>query len=294
MKNFSKINLLKSEELALSDRRLFNYLLHHAFATLKTQTHFSINIDALTGVFGATTPSIEQLKRSLCRLQRLIVNFETDNKDNTWVQTPLLSTVEIDTQHKILHFSYTTIACKLLVKSEILEQLLIQAHFEYKYSITLYELLTEAVINNQREFSIETLELRIYLNIDEDKLKNFNDFNRFALQPAIAEINAYASFTIILSTKRKGRKVTHLVFNIQRKHQIQQKLSAKYVIPVKRPHIFIEDPEKEKLYSRILMASTAERNKFFTLAKKKATTAGVALHTDDFDTPDTWFKWLAK
>lgn len=84
--------------------------------------------------------------------------------------------------------------------------------FTTKYGIRLYENL-EMVANRQvKEWIIGVDELRVLLGTG-DKLRNWRDFNRRALEPALAEVNGLADFSAVCSVHRqRGRKILALRF----------------------------------------------------------------------------------
>lgn len=78
-----------------------------------------------------------------------------------------------------------------------------------RFSPKLYELLKSYQKNNQEWFfDIEELKKKL----DCEHYKNFNDFKRFALAPAVEEINKYTDIKIAWDVERKGRKVTRVIF----------------------------------------------------------------------------------
>ena len=78
-----------------------------------------------------------------------------------------------------------------------------------QFSPRLYELLKSYQKNNQEWFfDIEELKKKL----DCEHYKNFNDFKRFALTPAVEEINKYTDIKIAWDVERKGRKVTRVIF----------------------------------------------------------------------------------
>ena len=48
--------------------------------------------------------------------------------------------------------------------------------------------------------------------MDCENYKRFPDFRRFALTPAVEEINKYTDIKIAWDVERKGRKVTRVIF----------------------------------------------------------------------------------
>jgi hypothetical protein len=296
-KNQGKLNiehlLLKSViDLTLSDRRLYNYLLHNAFDRLDKQLDFKIALSELTGVYGIGLPPIDSLKESIRRLIRTLVEFESAPSD--WKITSLLERAELDELGGVLHYSYPLYCRQLFESPFTLERCLIQAHFTHKYSNLLYETLSRAHYSKQASISVEIADLRASLHIPSGKLSNFSDLDRFVLIPAMMEINSYASFAVKFHTKRKGMKVTHLIFDMHSKRNLFEIDDARHVIPLKRPRLFINNPELERAYANLLNAETKERRKYFDMAVKLALKKNHKIEEDEFDRPDLWFKWVEK
>lgn len=278
-----------SIDLTLSDRRLFNYLLHNAFHDLPRRLEFEIAFAELEGVYGTGLPPIDRLKESVRRLIRTLIEFEINNK---WVICNLLESAEVFKSENRLSYSYSIHCRQLFTDAFLLEKCLIQAHFSQKYSKLLFEILSDARQEKLDTVSLEIADLRSQLNIPENKLSNYSDLERFVLTPATSEINSYASFAIKFDTQRKGMKVTHVIFTLTEKKNISAVKSAKEIIPPKRPRFFIEDPEIEKSYAYLLNAETKERRKFFDLAIKRAAKEKIILDEEIFDRPDLWFRWV--
>ncbi|VVC77168.1 hypothetical protein AQUSIP_24950 [Aquicella siphonis] len=280
--------LASSTPLTLADRRLYNYLLHNAFHHFLKQDSFKILLTELIGVYGAGLPPLERLKESFRRLIRTLIEYEVDGK---WNITSLLEKAELDEKLEQVTYSYP-VECKMLFKDPIiLEKSLIQAHFTQKYSNLLYEILATAHYAKKSTLSLEITDLRSRLHIHEGKLTNFSDLDRFALVPAIKEINSYASFAVKYFTKRKGMKVTDVIFEMTSKRDIS---NTENVIPPKRPRLFIDNPDMERAYAYLLNAETDERRKFFDLARKTAEKKNKRITEEEFDRPDLWFKWVER
>lgn len=281
--------LTSATDLTLSDRRLYNYLLHNAFSKPERQLDFSIPLVELKGVYGTGLPPIGRLRESLKRLTRTLIEFEISPR--TWILTSLLEKSELDEQQEELRYSYSTHCRDLFLDPFTLEKCLIQAHFTQKYSNLLYEILSEAHFSGQETVTIDVSDLRDHLLIPTKKLSNFGDLKRFVLIPALAEINAYASFAVKFDTERKGMKVTHVIFKMIQKKNISS-TKAKDIIPPRRPLFFIDNPEAESAYAYLLNAETEIRRKLFNKALKSAAKSGVSIDEEDFDRPDLWFQWI--
>lgn len=88
-------------------------------------------------------------------------------------------------------------------------QLLYILPMSSQYSPRLYEILKSYQYNNY-EWFFDIDELKRLL--DCQSYKNFNDFKRFVLEPAVEEINKYTDIRIMYETVTSGRKVTRVVF----------------------------------------------------------------------------------
>lgn len=78
-----------------------------------------------------------------------------------------------------------------------------------QYSPRLYELLKSYQKNN-REWFFEIDDLKRVM--DCQNYKNFNDFKKRALDPAVEEINQYTDLNVAYDTEKAGRKVTRVIF----------------------------------------------------------------------------------
>ena len=83
-----------------------------------------------------------------------------------------------------------------------------------RYSPRLYELLKSYEFNNwEWFFDIDALKRLL----DCENYKNFSDFKRFALEPAVAEVNKFSDLRIAYDLERKGRKITRVIFYFKKK-----------------------------------------------------------------------------
>jgi len=291
-----QIDISSPVSLVLADRRLLNYLLRNALALSEKSGGYQIPFDALTGVFSSKAPDALRLSQGIERLLQVTVKISDNEPNENIYITNLLLNVRIDTKNAVLSYAFSPAARMIYDDPKLLEYCLIEAHFEYKYSQRLYKILAEYIFSTDKNepFSIEILKLRECLSIEEDKLKNFNDLDRFVLTPAINEINLYASFMVTINQVTKGRKVTSLDFSFQRKRNIKDKSNPLDVIPAVRPKMTIENPEEEKAYTYLLNTTTKERKQYFNVALKEAKKKKVRIEINSFDTPDVWFEFCKK
>lgn len=95
-----------------------------------------------------------------------------------------------------------------------------------KHSPRLYEILKSYQKNN-REWYFEIEKLKKLM--DCENYKNFNDFEKRALRPAVEEINKYTDICIAYDTKREGRKVARIVFYMDTK-TLPERIETEYAI----------------------------------------------------------------
>lgn len=89
-----------------------------------------------------------------------------------------------------------------------------------QYSIRIYELLKRFINHPKKEFIIDIEKFRTRLDLD-DMYPRFFDLNKRIIAPAIKEINKHTDIAVSLETKRKGRKIQSLKFNIDNNQQRQ-------------------------------------------------------------------------
>jgi plasmid replication initiation protein len=83
-----------------------------------------------------------------------------------------------------------------------------------KYSIRIYEILKSYELIGFYNVNIDTLRDMFILG---DKYSRFNDFEKYILLPAVAEINELNDITVSYTPKKSGRKYTSVVFKIKMK-----------------------------------------------------------------------------
>lgn len=229
--------------LALVDRKLFNYLLAHAYeGLLSGKSEFTAvlgHIRAFSAEARSGTEDVDnrRIKDSIKRLQQTVVEFNSldSDKGKTWESDPLLGGVKLVERTGELTYSFTNRIAEHLKVPALYSyiSLKISYQFDTKYGLILYEVLKRYADRNAEvpwcKMTID--ELRAILGC-RDKLKDYKDLRQRALAPAIAEINDLAEFTVELDEIRQGGgrgggKVKSLVFHIHRKEIEAARQAAK-------------------------------------------------------------------
>ena len=120
--------------------------------------------------------------------------------------------------------------------------------------IRLYEILTQ--YKNKKEFIIEVQDLKELL---QSKQKEFKDFNKFVLKPAIRDINECTDITVKYEKILKCRKCVALKFYIKSKtideHEIKQ-------IEISEP-VKAAEPEKKEIKNSYSQYFSKEQEEMF-------------------------------
>lgn len=120
-----------------------------------------------------------------------------------------------------------------------------------EYSLKLYEIFSRWVFKGRFEISVS--ELKDLLGATE-KYNRWNNFNQWALKPAIKEINAKTNLNITVKTIRTGRTITDLEFTIFDKSkavEIEKKSAKRPKFPHKNKYgNYVKlDPQNPKMSS---------------------------------------------
>ena len=132
-----------------------------------------------------------------------------------------------------------------------------------QFSPRLYELLKSYQKNN-REWFFQTEELKKLLGCEH--YKNFNDFRRFVLNPAIDEINQYTDLNVAMDVVKEGRggRVVRVIIYMAEKNEAAL-LDAKRAIYDKLDgQLSIEDimaqlPDEESIKMRFMRENPIRR-----------------------------------
>ncbi len=160
--------------------------------------------------------SLEEFVETCRELFGVMVRFETKNAKGRPVLElgPLLSRVARDLDEGAdaeLRFQLSPVLRMVLEKSNywaVLSRRAVLA-FESRYALRLYEIVAiraGLVLKTAETFSID--QLRERLGVPIGKLPRWNDIRRFALDPAIAEVNQLSGFQVTYEPIKRGRSVT--------------------------------------------------------------------------------------
>lgn len=219
--------------LTLNDRKLFNFLLGHAYEGLcADKSEFSVSLSHIRNFAAAARDGAEEvdnrrIKDSVKRLQQVTVEFNSldSDKGNIWQSSPLLGDVTLVERTGDLTYSFTPRVAQKLVEPALYSYISLKISYQFttKYGLILYEILKRYSDRDAASpwLAIRTTELRDLLGC-RDKLRDYKDLRKCALDPAITEINELAEFEVEIDETRQGGgrgggKVLGLVFHVKRK-----------------------------------------------------------------------------
>ncbi|WP_160105832.1 MULTISPECIES: replication initiation protein [unclassified Azospirillum] len=230
MKATGAVEIRAGADLTLADRRLFNHLLAHAHETLGMVESHSIELASIRRFAaevrqGAADVNNTRLKASIETLQKVLCQFNYLRSDGTpgWESAQLLGPCRIE--GGILTYTFHGWVAARLREPALYSYLSLRIiyAFESKYALTLYEVLKRYADRHAAEpyWQTRVEELRAILGC-VDKLKDWKDLRKYALDPALAEIARLGDFAATLHEIRQGGgrgggRVVGCVFRIQRK-----------------------------------------------------------------------------
>lgn len=202
------IGIAGIEGWSLADRRTWNLLLVNAWGDrLEDPTaDFTIDLRELRGLHDSN----DRIKVCLEKLQKTLVSVELPNGATRTVQM-LGGTDMFDSEREDgrLKYDFHRKLVPILRKSEIYARMetKVLTAFTSKYGLGLYEVLSTKIKLRKSSEEIDLEALRQWLGVEDGKLSRWPDLNRFAVKPAVTEVNALSPYTVEIAPIRRGRKV---------------------------------------------------------------------------------------
>ena len=211
--------MISNGEITPTQRKAYNIILQQAWHDLRlnnNQTLFIFNIHELKEKAGIDSKNDNRLKDDIIKLRHIDIEIVKENGD--WAIFSLISqaekkgnTLEVELPQKIrqalIENTYYTTLDLLIIKT-----------LKGKYAIILYEIAIRYQKVQIPELTLE--ELRILTGTDGRKsYNNFNDFEKRVLKPAIEEINEKTDIEISYKTKKRGKKVISIKFELTNKKE---------------------------------------------------------------------------
>jgi hypothetical protein len=206
------IQVTGHHELTLNARRAITLLWYNAHIQgVETGRDYTIEIDNLKP---DTHKGYEMVEGAIEALMRTILTIKLSNGRTRRVQ--FLGGNDLDDPDRpagVLTYSFDKRLIEVLKDSTIWGKIAIPVlmAFTSKYSISLYENVAQFV--NLEKVTTKTYALddfRELLGVQPGRYKSFGELNKHVLKPAVAEINALASFGVSVLPVKKGKKVVEI------------------------------------------------------------------------------------
>jgi hypothetical protein len=271
------------------DRKLWAFLVAAVWDDLGIPKIHEIRAAKINAVFdelGGDTSS-SWIWGSAKRLSRTIVEWEggEDGKQLTCMGVSSMMSAEITKELRaagILRFEISALLGRVIRNPCRFSRL--RLHFMIglsgKYAVTLYMLLESVVNMDTSVLEADMPELRQWLKVPEGKLNRWVDVKRFAIEPALKQINdnsEAAGFTVNMEEIKKGRAVDRVRFIVTKSRA--RLCDEKIIRHETATHAHVEPPTPSS--TMVLPTSAYE-------AAKKA-----APGWDIYELERQWREWVA-
>lgn len=194
--------------LSLHDRRIYNILLDNAFGPnlgIEGQ-RFEIDVADLRD----SHDSNDRLVQSIEALMKTIVTVQRPDGSQDRVQ--LLGWNNLSDprrRHGTLKYAIQPELAALLRDSSVFAKLQMQVmrHFTSKYALALYEAMSRRIRMQKIVEEISLEDFREILGVEPGKLDGYGNLNKFAITPALTEVNALAEFTVTVVPQKQGKRI---------------------------------------------------------------------------------------
>jgi len=235
------IDIVEVTPLKLSDRRIYNLLIRHAWERIEEPVEHAIAKKRLRGSHNVNT----RVDESVLRLMGAVaeIRVETEGEASVLRVQLLGSNVEQCRRDGMLYYRFPDELRRVIKESRVFARLQTDVMFALtsKYGLALYEMIQKRGNLEHIWFEDFPLDrLRALLGVPPGKLTAFKNLNRWALQPAIAEVNSLSDFGVEAAAVLEGRRVVAVRLAWRRKSEAGLKaafttLRERLPDPLRRP-----------------------------------------------------------
>ena len=200
--------------LSLHDRRIYNILLDNAFGPdlgIEGQ-RFEIDVAELRD----SHDSNDRLVQSIEALMKTIVTVQRPDGSQDRVQ--LLGWNNLSDprrRHGTLKYAIQPELAALLRDSSVFAKLQMQVmrNFTSKYALALYEAMSRRIRMQKIVEEITLDDFREILGVEPGKLEGYGNLNKFAITPALTEVNALSEFTVSVVPQKVGKRIESVLLS---------------------------------------------------------------------------------
>ena len=266
------------------DRKLWAFLLHTAFDELGDKAIHSVKVRDVNEIFRKMGGRHESnwIWESAKRLAKTTVEFETTMGDERFLGVASLFGANVPAKANRgseLHFFFPPNLIPII--KEPMRFARLRVHFMMKlsgkYAVTLYEILEGFANRRDGQCRVTIDELRTWLKVADGSYKNWKDFRKWVLDPAMKQINddpMGAGFTVGYEPIRSGRFYSEIIFKLTKTEarkkidKIQQGNSARGKARAEakakgRPYLRDAAVEKAREVTRYVLDMEEMKNQFW-------------------------------
>ena len=206
------IQVTGHHELTLNARRAITVLWHSAHAQgIAEGKDYSVEIDELKPDGHKGYEMVEEAIEAL--MKTLLVVKMPDGKTR---RVQFLGGNDLDDPDRpagVLNYSFDKRLIEVLKLSTVWGKIAIPVlmAFTSKYAISLYENIAQIHNLSYKKSQVYSLEeFRELLGVPPGKYKTFGELNKHVIKPAVAELNALASFGVTIMPVKQGKKVVQI------------------------------------------------------------------------------------
>jgi len=213
------IQISGHHELTLNARRAITILWHNAHRQgVEAGKDYSIEIDDLKA---DRHKGYERVEEAITALMRAILTVKMPGGKTTRVQ--FLGGNDLDAPDRpagVLTYSFDKRLIDILKTSTIWGKITLPVlmAFTSKYAVSLYENVSQMTgleLKQSHSFTLD--EFRDMLGVQPGRYKTFGELNKHVLQPAVAEVNALAPFSISVLPVKQGKRVASVLVGWMKK-----------------------------------------------------------------------------
>ncbi len=206
------IDIKEISPLTLTDRRIYNLLIANAWDQITEPVEHVIDKSDLRGTHNGN----ERIEDSIRRLMSAIAEVKIIRDGKVAIKRVQLlgGNIEQEDERGRLYYTFPKQLIEIVKESEVFGRLKTQIMycFKSKYALALYEMVQKRVglkFKQAENFTVN--EMRALLGVPKDKLTRFPDLNKYALQPALREVNALSEHHVTIGMIKKGKRVDQLM-----------------------------------------------------------------------------------
>jgi len=209
--------------LSLVDRKIVNILLKNAYETISSAKYHSIRLCEIKNAIGWKSKNYNNLKKSLGKLATTKIEWNIFKKDkkNIWATSSLLASASISGGKCIYDYSYHL---RELFKNPNIYgkiNLVIQNNFKSKYSLILWEFLTDYLaVGGKDGVRTEWIKMEDYKNLLGVELEKYQSFKALSLnliKLPLEEINTVSDIEVEAIYQKNANRVSAVSFCVKKK-----------------------------------------------------------------------------